>query len=169
MKLETVYFDSPGPQNTDEVLRLAKKVAAQEGIEDIILATTRGYTGLKALEVFKGKSVVRVGSYRSRSEPARMQEFQEKGGKLIYAFEDVQYDYPRSVQSEYRAIAGEGGKVCPEVVLAAVKAGLIEEGKRVIGIGGTFPGADTAFVIISASDFSSIKIESIICTPRRNK
>jgi hypothetical protein len=165
---ETVYFDSPGPQNTDEVLRLTKEVAGQEGIEDIILATTRGYTGLKALEVFKGYNVIGVGSYRSRSDPARMQEFQEKGGKLIYAFEDVQYDYARSVQREYRRIAGEGGKVCPEVVVAAVKAGLIPEGKRVIGIGGTFPGADTAFLIISAADFSSIKIEEIICTPRRD-
>jgi len=37
----------------------------------------------------------------------------------------------------------------------------------VIGIGGTFPGADTAFVIISAGEFSRIKIEGIICTPRR--
>jgi hypothetical protein len=163
---KTVYFDSPGPQNTDEVLRLAKKRAEEEEIEDIILATTRGYTGLKALEVFKGYNVIGVGSYRSRSEPARMQQFQQKGGRLIYAFEDVHYDYSRSVQSEYRRIAGEGGKVCPEVVVAAVKAGLIPEGKRVIGIGGTFPGADTAFVIISASDFSSIKIEGIICTPR---
>ena len=167
MELETVYFDSPGPQNTDEVLRLAKKVADQEGIKDIILATTRGYTGLKALEVFKGYSVIGIGSYRSRSDPVRMQEFQEKGGKLIYAFEDVQYDYPRAVQSEYRALAGEGGKVCPEVVVAAVKAGLTPEGKRVIGIGGTFPGADTAFVIISAGEFPRIKIEGIICTPRR--
>jgi len=169
MELETVYFDSPGPQNTDEVLRLAKKVADQEGIEDIILATTRGYTGLKALEVFKGYNVIGVGSYRARSDPARMQEFQEKGGKLIYAFEDVQYDYPRDVQSEYRRIAGEGGKVCPEVVVAAVKAVLIPEGKRVIGIGGTFPGADTAFVIISAGEFSSITIEGIVCAPRRSK
>ncbi|KPJ58510.1 MAG: hypothetical protein AMS15_08230 [Planctomycetes bacterium DG_23] len=169
MELETVYFDSPGPQNTDEVLQLVKRIAEEEGIEDIILATTRGYTGLKALEVFKGKNVIGVGSYRSRSDPARMQEFQEKGAKLIYAFEDVQYDYPRSVQSEYRHIAGEGGKVCPEVVVAAVKAGFIPEGKRVIGIGGTFPGADTAFVIISAADFSKIKIESIICTPRRDQ
>lgn len=166
-KGETVYFDSPGSQNTDRVLQIVEKVANAKGVKIILLATTSGSTGLKAQEVFgANKRLIGVGSFRYRSNPRLMMEFKRRGGKLVYAYDDVEYNYPRAVQTKYRQRAGEGGKVCTEVVVVAVRAGLLEEGVRVIAIGGTLTGADTAMIIRSADDFLGLEIESILCQPR---
>ena len=165
MECTTLYFDRPGSQHTEQVLQLSKKRAQEENIQDLIMATTRGYTGLKALELCSEFNIIGIGSYRSRSDPRRMEEFKAKGGKLIYAYEDVDYDYPKPIQDAYRTIGGEGGKVATEVVVAAVRAGFVEEGKRVIGIGGTFPGADTAFLIVASGEFRRLKVQEILCAP----
>lgn len=58
-----VYFDSPGPQNTEEVLMLAKERAEELNIKDIVVALTRGETGVRASKVFKGFNVVVVSHY----------------------------------------------------------------------------------------------------------
>jgi hypothetical protein len=164
---ETVYFDFSGSQNTNRVLRIAKQIANTEGVQKIVLATTSGSTGLKAKQFFDAnKEVIGVGSFRSRSNPRFMKEFERQGGKLVYAYDDVEYDYPHALQTKYRQLAGEGGKVCVEVVVVAVKAGFLEEDVRVIAIGGTLIGADTAMLIRSANDFPNLEIEFIICQPR---
>ncbi len=59
-EVKTVYFERQGKENTDETLRLAKERADQLGIRDIVLASSTGFTALKALEVFKGYNVVVV-------------------------------------------------------------------------------------------------------------
>ncbi len=60
-----------------------------------------------------------------------------------------------------------GTKVCVEVSVMALDAGLIPYGEPIIAIGGTGKGSDTA-VIITPSHASSIfetKIHEIICKP----
>jgi len=163
----TIYFANPGVGNTDRVLELAKEVAEAENIAHLVFASTRGYTAQRALEICPHLNLVAVGSYRYRADPARTREFESRGYKRIYAYDDVDYDYPRQIQDAYRSIAGEGGKVAPEVVVAAARAGLIQEGERVIGIGGAYPGADTAFVIVASKEFRRLKVPHIICAPRQ--
>jgi len=60
---------------------------------------------------------------------------------------------------------GQGTKVAVEVVVCAVRAGLVEEGERVIGIGGSSQGADTALVIQASWDFADVYISEVICKP----
>ena len=60
MEGKIVYFDKPGPENTEEVLRIAKKRAKELGIKTIVVATTIGNTAVRASEVFKGMKVVAV-------------------------------------------------------------------------------------------------------------
>ena len=55
-----LYFEKIGVENTDETLRVAKKRADELGIKDIVVASTRGPTGVKASEVFKGYNLVVV-------------------------------------------------------------------------------------------------------------
>lgn len=43
---KTVYFETPGKQNTKSVLELVKHYAQAEGIRDIIVASTTGETGV---------------------------------------------------------------------------------------------------------------------------
>lgn len=57
-KWETVYFNKPGKENTEETLRLAKLRADQLGIRNIVVASYTGYTGAAASEVFKGYNLV---------------------------------------------------------------------------------------------------------------
>jgi hypothetical protein len=161
----TVYFPYPGATNTERTLELAKEVAQREGIRNVIFASTRGQTAMKALEICPEFNLIAVGSYRYRSESSLTQSFEEGGGTRIFAYDDVSYDYPREVQNAYRSFGGEGAKVVMEVVLSAVLAGLVPEGEKVIGIGGTYPGADTAFVVIAAGSFGQLRVTQIICTP----
>ena len=49
---KTVYFEKPGPENTDETLRLAKERAESLGVKNIVVASTTGATGVKASEIF---------------------------------------------------------------------------------------------------------------------
>ena len=51
---EIVYFKENGIKNTDQVLTIVKKRAEQLGIKSIVVATTRGETGVKVAEKFRG-------------------------------------------------------------------------------------------------------------------
>jgi hypothetical protein len=48
------YFEKAAPENTDVVLDLVKKKAEEKGIKHIVVASTRGETGVKAAQAFKG-------------------------------------------------------------------------------------------------------------------
>lgn len=163
----TIYFDQPGYQNTEKTLEFAAQKAKEGKIDTIVLASTSGETALKSLEICRGLKIIAVGSYRSLSAPEKFAEFEKKGGTAVYAYDDVAYDYPREIQTRFREIAGEGGKVAIEVVVVATLAGLVKEGEKVIGIGGTYPGADTAFVIEGTKEFSEEKVLEIICQPKK--
>jgi len=54
VKDEITYFTEIGIVNTDETLRIAKEKALKAGIETFIVASTRGHTIRKALELFEG-------------------------------------------------------------------------------------------------------------------
>ena len=52
-----VYFPKAGRENTDETLRIAFEEAEKRGIRYVVVASTRGETGLKAAEMAKGKGI----------------------------------------------------------------------------------------------------------------
>ena len=54
MESRTVYFEEPGSENTDQVLRIARQRAEELGIKTIVVASTRGGTAVKAMDVFRG-------------------------------------------------------------------------------------------------------------------
>jgi len=60
-----VYFDSPGPENTEEVLRLAKERVEELNIENIVVASTRGETGVRASEVSTSLSSLIIQALKS--------------------------------------------------------------------------------------------------------
>jgi hypothetical protein len=69
MEAKIVYFESTGPDNTDETLALARQRAGELGIGTIVVATTSGSTGARAVEVFKGMKVVCVTHVFGAREP----------------------------------------------------------------------------------------------------
>ena len=61
MEIQNVYFPEPGSANTDKTLEIARRRAEELGIETIVVASTSGETGLKAVKEFANrdrKSVV---------------------------------------------------------------------------------------------------------------
>jgi hypothetical protein len=185
VKKSTLYYSSPGEVNTDQTLSEAKLRADELGITDIVVASTRGNTALKALEVFKGYNLVIVPHVTGLREPGVQEmsiEVQEKvraaGGKLVIAthvFSGVdraiqaRFDtvYPVGIIAQTLRMFGQGMKVVAEIVAMAADAGVIPADKDVVAIAGTGRGADTAVVIspANAHRFFDMVIKEIIVKP----
>jgi hypothetical protein len=181
-----LYFTEAGEPNTDEVLEAAKRRAEELGIRDVIVASTRGGTGVKAVEFFEGYNVVVVTHSAGFKEPGKREleeaaadEIRRGGGKILttsHAFAGVS----RAIRRKFNALGpadlmaqtlrlfGQGMKVCVEIVAMAADAGLIPMNKDVIAIGGSGRGADTAIVAKPAhvSDIFDIAVREIIAKPR---
>jgi hypothetical protein len=158
----TEYFEEPGRNNTDRTLSLARQRAEEAGIGVLVLASTRGYTAERALALCAGRKLIVVGIQRERFDRNVSAEL-EDAGNLIFAAE-VEYTYPAEMQRAFRRF-GQGTKVAVEVVVCAVQAGLVEVGARVIAVGGSGGGADTALVVRAAWDLSDIWVSEVICKP----
>jgi hypothetical protein len=162
MRRTIEYFEETGPANTDRTLELACRHAREEGIGTVVLASTRGTTAARALELCAGLDLVAVGIERERFPLDEAERF-ERSGKLIFSRE-IDYEYSPDMQRAFRRF-GQGTKVAVEVVVCAVLAGLVEVGERVIGVGGSSRGADTALVVEAAWDFSDTHVSEILCKP----
>lgn len=180
------YFDSPGEENTDEVLKLAKERAEELGLTDVVVASTKGETGVKASKLFKGFNIVIVTHHTGFREPG-VQELTEENRKLIeknggriftgtHPFRNVERAirskfgtaYPSEIIAQVLRIFGEGMKVAVEIVAMAADAGLIPSDRDVISIAGTDRGADTAIVVHSANStrIFDVTVKEIIAKPR---
>ena len=185
-KRKIVYFQAPGKQNTDSLLRLVKDYARAQGIKDVVVASSTGETGAKASEVFKGLNVVVVSHHVGFREPGVWEVKEENRGKILgngakiltatHALSGVE----RAVRRKHGTILtleliahtlrlfGEGTKVCVEISIMAADAGLIPVDREIIALGGTSRGADTALLIkpATASNFFDLEIKEIIAKPR---
>lgn len=186
----TVYFDNPGPKNTNEVLKLAKKRAEELNIRDIVVASTTGITGVKASKIFKGFNVIIVSHFTGFREH-EMQELtaenrkkiEGNGGKILtstHAFMGIERGirnkfntaYPTEIIAETLRLFGEGTKVAVEIVVIATDAGLTGYNGDVIAIGGTGRGADTALIVkpSNSTRFFDLTVKEVIAkVAKRNK
>lgn len=103
------YFEETKPENTDIVLSLAKKKALEKGIKHIIIASTRGETGVKAAEAFKDSGInVVVVTHPVGPRGSRLLEENEKkikalGAKIVtctFAFGGVSASLRRTPPTE---------------------------------------------------------------------
>jgi hypothetical protein len=183
---EVRYFKNPGFENTNAVLDLVKTRADALGINTVLVASTTGETGAKAVLKLKGRSVVVVTHCAGFREPNRTEitddnrkKIEERGGRILtcqHAFGGV----GRAVRKKFGTymteeivahtlrIFGEGMKVACEIALMAVDAGLIEADTDIIAVGGSSRGADTAIVLkpVNVHNFFDMKLKEIICKPR---
>ena len=184
---KVTYFDEPGPENSDEVFRVAKERAEELGIRDIVVASTRGASGVKAVEVFKGYNVVVVTHSTGFREPGvqelseeNRRKIEEGGGKVLTATH-IFGGVNRAVRRKFETISfadviaqtlrlfGQGTKVAVEIVAMAADAGLIPVDRDVIAIAGSGRGADTALVVKPAHTmrlFEDLFIREVIAKPR---
>lgn len=185
MEGKIVYFDNPGPENTEEVLRIAKARAEELGINTIVVATTVGNTAARAVEVFKGMKVVAVTHYTGMREP-NVQELTDENRKKIegqgglvlttaHAFTGIggamrkkfnMYLLGDVIANTLRTF-GQGMKVVYEISIMAADAGLVRTDEDIIAIAGSGRGADTAVVLkpVNTMDFFDLRLREILCKP----
>jgi hypothetical protein len=186
MEIENVYFPEPGSANTEKTLEIAKRRAEQLGIKTIVVASTSGETGVKAVKLLANYKVVVVTHAAGFPAPDVQElteqnraEIVEKGGTILTAthafggvgravrrrFNTYQVD---EIIAQALRVFGQGAKVACEIALMAADAGLIRTDEEVISIGGTARGADTALVVKPAHthDFFELKVREVLCKPR---
>jgi len=186
IEVRSAYFPESGSPNTEKTLEIAKKRAEQLGIKTIVLASTSGETGVKAVKMFGNCKVVVVthatgfpAPDAQELAPQNRAMILDKGGMILtatHAFGGVgravrrrfnTYQVDEIIAHTLR-VFGQGVKVACEIVLMAADAGLIRTDEEVISIGGTGSGADTALVIKPAHthDFFELKVREVLCKPR---
>jgi hypothetical protein len=185
MESKTVYFDNPGSENTEAVLRIARQRAEELSIKNIVVASTRGDTAVKAMDAFQGLRVIVVSHVTGLREP-NIQEFTEenrrtvesKGGMILTAAHAF-HGLSAAMRKKYNTyvigdiiantlrIFGEGVKVACEIALMAADAGLVRTDEDIISIAGTSRGADSAIVLtpVNTHNFFDLKVKEILCKP----
>lgn len=188
---EIVYFEKAGSQNTDDTIRLAVKRAKELGIRYVVVASVSGETGVKAAKAFKGTGVkvVVVGHHVGFSKPGvrelqepYIKELQELGAVIVeqtHALSGVERSISRrlggasrveAIAEALRTLVSVGTKVCVEISIMAADGGQVPvDGEtEIIAMGGTYPGVDTACVILPAhaNNFFDMQIREFIAIPR---
>ncbi len=179
-----MYFENPGPANTEKTLEIAAKRAGELGIEELVLATTTGRTARKALEICPGMKITAVSYHAGFKEPFKLmlpeeerQALEEMGVQVVcatHALSGVERGlskrhpgiYPVLLVADTLKLFGHGLKVAVEVSIMAADAGKLS-GKRIVAVGGSGKGCDTALVLTPAcqSDFFDMRIHEILCKP----
>ncbi len=185
MKYETLYFDEPGPMNTDETLGRVREYAEKHGTGTVLIATTTGKTALKALSLLPGKKIIAVthaAGFDKENEqellPKNREKIEQMGGRILTCqhalagisravrFKFKTYEIDEIVANTLR-IMGQGVKVAVEIALMAADAGLVRTEEDVLSVAGTGAGADTAIVLKpnNVCRFFDVVVRGILCKP----
>ena len=109
MQDSIVYFEESKPENMNIVLNLVKKKAQEREVKHIVVASTRGETGVKAVEAFKdtGIQVVvvthQIGPKGPELLPKNEDKIESLGGRIVtctHAFGGVNRSLRRSPPRE---------------------------------------------------------------------
>jgi hypothetical protein len=188
LEKKILYFEEPGPGNTDELLRAARARVDELRIRDVVVATTHGGTALKAKKTLGlGVNVVAVSIAEGFSmRPGwcmtgdERRKLNEAGIKVLTASHALGDGVGSAFTEKYGGKPTEevvretlyrfcqGMKVCVEVVLMAADAGMIAMDRDVMSIAGTSEGADTCIVVKPAypRTFLDLEVREIVAKPR---
>jgi hypothetical protein len=180
-----LYFERPGKANTDDTLRAARQRAQELGIDQIVVASTHGYTGRRAQEILGDLDVqvIAVSICAGFDDqgwtmtPAERAELEALGLTVLTSLHSLGDDVseafgvvaPNKVVRETLYRFCQGMKVAVEVAVMAADAGLLDLSHEVIAVAGTGEGADTAIVLkpAYARTFQELEIREILAKPRR--
>lgn len=182
-----MYWDNAGRENSEATVRLALEKAEQQGVNYIVVASNTGETA--RLFRLSSRKVVCVTHHSGFQTPGENEmkaevrrELAEAGFAVLtttHLFANVERAVTRQFGGLYIGgviagtlrMFGQGMKVCCEIAVMALDAGLIPYGEDIIAVAGTSRGADTAIVVrpAHANNFLATEIKEIICKPRSVK
>ncbi len=179
-----LYFESPGKANTDDLLKAVRERAEALGIRQVVVASTHGFTALRAHAALPNARIVAVtisagyakeGWTMSEAERGRLQAAQVTVLTCTHALsgdlsEGLQVPGVQAAASKIFYCFSQGRKVAVEVARMAADAGLLDMEHEAIAVGGTGEGADTAIVVKPAfpRSFQELEIREIIAKPRQS-
>lgn len=188
-KLST-YFRAGGRHCTEDTLRLAIARSKDLGLSFLVVASTSGFTALKAVELttqmaFSGQLVV-VGEHYGYDQPGRqdmseevLAELKARGVAVFFGTHALS-SVSRSFRTRWGGLGmleivaevlrrfSRGIKAAVESAIMAADAGLIPVDQDVVAVAGSGVGADSAIVLRPAhsNGFFDLKIREIIAMPR---
>lgn len=186
LSIPCVYFTNPGGKNSKRTLEIAAKRAEELGIQNVVVASSSGRTGVLAAELFKVENLVIVTHSTGFMEPD-YQEFQQESrtiiegaGARILTCQHALGGVGRAVRKKLGTyeleeiiaytlrIFGEGTKVAIEITLMAADAGFVSTHEPCIAVGGTARGVDTAILLhpANAQTFFDLRVMEILAKPR---
>ncbi len=187
---EILYFDHPGPENTDDLADAVAERATDLRIEYVVVASDSGETALKLHRALEGMSLTLIAvpehaGYRGGDAPSLSDAIRtelESKGIIVLVCAHALSGVGRSITKKFggishveiiaqtlRRFGGDGIKVAVEVAVMAADAGLVPTDREIIAIGGSHRGADAAVVLKAAhmNNFFDLEIREIIAKPRQ--
>jgi len=171
-----IYFESPGPPNTDKVVEAVKERLKEGDIKHVVVASISGGTALKVAEDLQDMAVSVVcvsgcpswlvmsgveypfvrGETRKKLERLNVSIVDKtpstlSGDTIDYGIARYGYIPASWVMAEtLEAVGGYGLKTAVEAILMATDCAAVPPSTNVIALAGTDKGADTAIVAKSA-------------------
>ncbi|MHB8062393.1 MAG: pyruvate kinase alpha/beta domain-containing protein [Ruminiclostridium sp.] len=179
-----MYFEKEGPENTHKTIELAINSAKERDIKYIVVASRSGETA-KLLRNVEGIHVVCVthvnGMIKSGENPMPDEVRNDliNSGIKVFTTTHVLSGAERGISKKFGGVnpveiiahslrlLGQGTKVCVEISVMALDSGLIPFGEKIIAVGGTKEGADTALILTPAhaNSIFDTRINEVICKP----
>jgi uncharacterized protein len=183
MRKETVYFDKPGPGNTEECIAAAVARAQELGARYLVVASTSGDTAEKLRRAVGDRDMKVVcvtyhAGFREGDETmpvARREELRALGIEVVicsHALSGVE----RSIKNKFGTIGpleimaatfkrfGEGMKVAIEVAVMAADSAAAPTSEDIICLGGSGKGCDAAIVVRAAhqNNFFDLRVREVV-------
>lgn len=175
-KREIIYFGKGGPRNTQATLDAALERAAEVKPDALVVASTSGKTALRAARIFAGTGIRVIAVPFQKSlwkaygapDPKLAAQCRRLGVEFLPdepAVIMLDSAHP-DVVNAWRTVS-EGFKVGLQIASMCVDTGLLKSGARVIAVGGSGQGADTATVLqtFGFADVLKSRVLEIIAKP----
>jgi hypothetical protein len=178
-----VYFDKPGPANTEECIAAAVARAEELGVRCLVVASSSGDSA-EALRVAVGTRQMKVvcvtyhAGFHGGDDTMpveRREELRAQGIEVVicsHALSGVE----RSIKNSFGTIGpleimahtlrcfGQGMKVAVEIAVMAADSATVPTDEDIICLGGSGKGCDAAVVLRAAhqNNFFDLKVKQIV-------
>ena len=184
MEEKIVYFEEPGPANTETTLKLAAERAKARGIKKAVLASTTGETARLAAKLWAKSGIKKIVvvphqygfMFAQRFPPELVAELAKQGhdvhfGTMLFHTDGLYGNSAPTMLANLLRTFCQGMKVCVEILFMAVDGGKVDSGEEVVVVAGSGRGSDTAVVALAAPStrLGELHITEIICKPLQTK
>lgn len=169
---ETIYFSKAGKENTKEILIKTKEYVnnCNGKVDYIVISSTTGYTAKEGLNELKDLNIPVIICKQDLNEKYSMKN---DVLEVLKPHCEV-YDIPRKYITDIVGIQGanilrnfsQGTKVCVELLMYLINISKFKHGDRVVILGGTLKGADTA-ISFEVKNNKNFKVMNIIGLPEK--